>query len=250
MDVRPADNPATTPLDYAPPAPRPLVSRRTLFVAGLLATVLVAAWLAWSLREPVGMFLAQRAALASAPAPGTVVYLDTAPGDWRHVPETATRNPSLARIAGFAAPLSRQHAVATVFVGRMTTPAGVERLVAVEVERGAELSHGNLFLQVTAVAFRPGTPFRRPSEFVREFDRSEYRWVNGVTETAKVTAATPDAADPSHLWFDYSLGGQTVTYDLWLRDPRTPGGDVQILIQPRPPVPPDGPLTREKPWRF
>lgn len=250
MDVRPVDNPAT-PLDYAPAPPRHrVVSRRTLNIAVLATVLLLAGWLVWSLREPMNAFLVQRAALASAPTPGTVVYLDTAPGDWRRVPETALRNPSLGALAVVPPPLSRQHAIATVFLGRMTTPGGIARVVVVEVERGTELTHGNLFLQVSAVAFKPATPFRRPSAFVRETDRSDYRWMNGVTETARVTAATPDPTDPSHLWFTYSVGGQTVTYDLWLRDPRAPGGDVQILIQPRPPVPPDGPLTREKPWRF
>jgi hypothetical protein len=238
-------------LDYEAATTR-FNKRRLIVWIALMTLGISLVWLALAMKDHVRLALTQRAALASAPAPGSLVFHDTAPSDWQHAPEMGTQNTNYVALASpdsLRPSYGSPYGCATVFLARMATPAGLERIVTIEVEKYSDPMHGNMSLPFFVTAFSPATWTRRPSDFLHQLVRSDYSAMNGVTAPAKVFAGVPDPADPSHVTFDFQLGEQRVTYDVWLRDPRPGLPGIDIIIQPREPSPKDGPMTAKKWFR-
>ena len=232
----------STELAYAP---APSWSRRRVFRRFVLpvSTVLVAGLL-WrygpSLVEHVQVLESQRRTLGYAPPPGRVIY----DNDPQRVPgllqdpayvSTHTGLPKGA-FALYDNPVFQTHqrrgksaarpVAPAAFMGRLTSPAGNTRLVAVQ---WTQVPPGDApFLQfalrptveVPARLFAPGRSVPLGSAaglemFVAPGDRT------------RIVEGQRDPADPSHFTIDYVHNGVPGTIDGWLND------DDTVTLGPR-----------------
>ncbi|HLL89129.1 MAG TPA: hypothetical protein VK324_07485, partial [Tepidisphaeraceae bacterium] len=107
---------------------------------------------------------------------------------------------------------SRSTAVATPFVGVLRSPAGVERLVAMELY--AKGSYPALFVAGRVV--EPGT-LARPPRTVAYTRGNSYVAVK-PTERARVHAGRVAPTDPSRLTIEFEVDGRRGRIDAWLTE--------------------------------
>lgn len=243
-------------IEYALPSTRSWIRRRRVQIFLSILALAIVGWIAYSQRAQIDFVWWQYRALQSAPAPGITVLQDSQPGSWQHRPEILFQAPWYGRLFQPAATWTPFRPVqwATVFVGKLKTPGGIERLVCVEAAKLSDNMHGNMQIVFRVKALKPATVLSPPSVFQEQYANSQFAGLNEVTEQLVVTAGVKDAKDPSRLTFDYRLGDQKLPFDVWIQDvaatTRTAAQQVNIIIKPGICTPPEGPITREKFWRL
>ena len=230
----------TPELQYAPRPPlrgRRVVRRVILAVCLLVAVLAAVRWFP-RVREHVLMLLWQRRCLHHQPLADRSVYTnDPTRSDallrdgGYHVMDGATRSTFL--VPGYwsdlytllSPPGLKSHG--TVFLGRMTTPLGKERLVAVDLVV-EDPTTDNVLLMARVI--EPGTGVRRP----RLLSTVGGRFLSYGLLDRPVTPGKVDPADPSRLLlFDGWIDGRLTENSLSLR-PREPGRSTSSLPLTRP----------------
>jgi hypothetical protein len=101
---------------------------------------------------------------------------------------------------------------AVLFLHKLRSPAGHERLVAVD----GFLSAGSAHLRLASSVFTPATLFSRP-QFVTDNARYSLAEV-GELQAERVFAGQLDPADASHFTILYETAAGTGVIDGWLKD--------------------------------
>lgn len=224
-------------LEYAPHPPsrrRRIVRRASVFFALIVVVGIAIRWLP-AARDRIQIQFWQRQCLNHRPAPGKVVYDDEGERTRKLLadPRYQVRYPG-AQDAYFVprhwselyARLSPPglNSNGTVFLGRMTTPAGQTRLVALDVTYlpGPGTSWAGIVPAeipswfLTARVIQPGSVLNRPKLL-----SSSTESLSRMDIPSPVLTANLDPEDSSHV----ALLGDRV--DAWLRD------DDTVLIAPR-----------------
>lgn len=236
-------------IGYAPAQRGWRASRRKMFALVVVSAVLLLAAGAYRSRQAIRSAWLQHWALSTACSPGTLVFMDSQPGNARSAPEVAILNTSyLAFAEQYRPPFSSTPPRATIFVGQLTTPSGIRRLVGIEAAKSSD-DNGRTRLNVFATGCAPASLLRRPSSFLVMRVGSDYLDTTGVTAAARLFSGAQDPADHSHATFDFALGEQSVTFDIWLCDPAGGERDAWLKIEPRVPTPPTGPMTHREQHR-
>ena len=222
-------------LAYAPKPPlrRRKVVRQTVLLALLAGVVAAGVWWFPVVRGRVVLYLLQRRCLNHAPPADEVVYDVGAErasalmsdGRYHHFagpPQAAFLVPKYWSdfYSALSPPGFKSHG--TVFMGRMKTPDGEARLVAIDmvIDSSSEIL-------LTSRVVQPGTLHKRPVLL----SASIYRFASAELTGAAVTPGRTDPADPSHVIL---FGGRVQG---WLRD-EEPADFVDLFqIDVTPPAP-------------
>jgi hypothetical protein len=238
--------PAPAEVPYAPPPP--WHRRRAFRRAGLAAAVLFLALFAWrwgrtALRETQSFYW-QRQCLAYAPADGWVVFDDdparaavllagqgyvrshSAFGQGTYAIHDAQPWQTYRGVGRRS--FGRAPAAPVVFMHRRTSPAGHERLVAVQIGYVV----GTPREEFNRLNFHPFVETTRsvlPGKKLVQYDPSN-RGLNmfrRLGDGTRLLAGRPDPADASHFTIDYVHNGTPGTIDGWLND------DESVTLAPR-----------------
>lgn len=218
MPTAPATEKADT-LHYAPPPPlrhRPVTRRAVIFLlvasaAAVPLSRLPALW--WRLN----LLIPQRRCLQHVVPPETVVLepdphraaeLLKRPGylPWIDRKTAYLTAPEWERYYAALVPNSGVRSAGTVFLGGRTSPAGGERLVAVDISASPQLRY------LSARVIEPGGVFHPPR--LRGMHDGYLKLENDV----RVFAGQRDPADASHFTIACEAGTCRRTIDGWLRN--------------------------------
>jgi hypothetical protein len=229
------------PINYAPPPKgiRYHWVRRLTALALLVALCALAIRYGPRLNRRLDLLRCQRAAMGYSAAADHVVYerdpieaaallraspnywaLDWPSDDGHDTPPSHTFNPSGAVVDFVPAwrefyritsPPGRNTG-AVIFLHKLRSPAGHERLVAVD----GFLSIGIAGLRLNACVFQPGTLFSRP-KFVSDAANFSLEEI-GELPARRVYAGQLDPADPSHFTVLYKTADGNGVIDGWLMD--------------------------------
>lgn len=118
----------------------------------------------------------------------------------------------------------------TAFVSSVRTPAGEERLVAIELFFGTGLTHPpNLTseLLVNVHMIEPGSLLQRPREMKVTVFRDKLFSHRGDLRQGHVEMGYRDASDPSHFVIPYVVSDQRILIDGWIT------GDNTVVLEDR-----------------
>lgn len=256
----------TARLQYGPRTPWRRRHGRTLVA---LAALVVACAAAWWWRGPIwdkARFLYwQHQCLAHAAAADQVAYEDGPPATFAAAAAAGATNdlvlppfPSPSVLVEGACRVRRPpgylvdllsamgewnpaaHATdTTLFLGRLVSPSGTERLVWVSRRRHGYAQH-RFDDRISVVTVTQATPFA-PAGY--RYDSAKFDGVGrrpldpvaGYADHVRLYEGRPDPADRSHFTIDYELDGVRGTIDGWLRD----DGTLTLLHR-------DGPAQRDR----
>jgi hypothetical protein len=205
-----------SPLDYAP---RPPMHQRRIFrlIIGtfLFVAVLASGWF-WmpSLWWQIELLYWEHECLAYVQASGQLVY-DSASGrsliphEWEVF------------YSKYSYPGMRSDG--TIFLGKLISPNGNRRLVAVDIADtynliGAKRAYPRVF-QVNGISLTLVHPNQKSAEFLGWIGSS--MMPNSKTEKLQVFSGQIDSKDPSHVVFATRLDGRPKDFDVWLQNDDT-----------------------------
>lgn len=205
---------APTPLNYAPPPPvhQRRVFRRMTLVVCLFAFVASGWWWAPPAWRRIQLLNWQHRCMQFSSDPSQKAF-DLATNT-NAVPVQWTTFYSMYSPPGF-------RSFGTLFLGEMKNPDGHPRLVALDLTDPWSAQHeGPTASAAPEVQFRefiPGDLFNSPHELMPEHGREcLFGLPGGEGNLNTVMKARRDPNDPTHLQFNYIIGGLKYSIDCWL----------------------------------